>query len=89
MKSNANSLVLALVLAGLATPAGAALDPKMEAQLNARFAAADKNKDGKLTLDEARAGMPRVAMGFSLIDADKKGYVTLAQIKAFAAARMR
>ena len=47
-----------------------------------RFAAADQNADGKLTLEEAKAGMPRIASSFSKIDVDKKGYVTLDQIKA-------
>ncbi len=51
-------------------------------QAEERFAAADKNTDGKLTLEEAKAGMPRIASGFSKIDVDKKGYVTLDQIKA-------
>jgi hypothetical protein len=35
-----------------------------------------------LTLEEAKAGMPRIASAFSKIDVDKKGYVTLDQIKA-------
>ena len=51
-------------------------------QAEERFAAADKNADGKLTLEEAKAGMPRIASSFSKIDVDKKGYVTLDQIKA-------
>lgn len=51
-------------------------------QAEERFAAADKNADGKLTLEEAKAGMPRIASSFSKIDIDKKGYVTLDQIKA-------
>jgi Ca2+-binding EF-hand superfamily protein len=51
-------------------------------QAEERFAAADKNADGKLTLEEAKAGMPRVASGFSKIDVEKRGYVTLDQIKA-------
>ena len=38
--------------------------------------------NGKLTLEEAKAGMPRVASAFSKIDVDNKGYVTLDQIKA-------
>ena len=81
-----NHLVFFAMLAVLApapTPPGEA----MEARLAARFAAADKNHDGKLTLEEAQAGMPRVARGFALIDTGKKGYVTLAEIRAFAAAR--
>lgn len=50
-----------------------------------RFAAADKNHDGKLTLEEAKAGMPRIAEAFSKIDTDERGYLTLAQIEEVAA----
>lgn len=53
-------------------------------EIDERFAAADKNKDGKLTLEEAKAGMPRVASNFQRIDTQKKGYVTAAEIKAMA-----
>jgi len=55
------------------------------AVIESRFKSADKNGDGKLTLEEAKAGMPRVAEGFSRIDAEKKGYVTLDQLKTKAA----
>ncbi len=58
------------------------------ARLEKRFKEADKDGDGKLTLDEAKAGMPRVAEHFAEIDKDKKGYVTLDEIKA-AMATMR
>lgn len=51
-------------------------------QIEEKFKAADKNNDGQLTLEEAKAGMPRVAKGFSKIDTDNKGYVTVDQIKA-------
>jgi len=54
-------------------------------EIQQRFAAADKNHDGKLTLEEAKAGMPRVASHFDVIDADHKGYVTVAEIEAMAA----
>ena len=50
--------------------------------VEARFAKADKNGDGKLTLDEAKSGMPLVAKDFSKIDVENKGYVTLDQVKA-------
>lgn len=53
------------------------------AMLNQRFDNADADHDGKLTHDEARAGMPRVAEHFDEIDADHKGYVTKDQIVAF------
>jgi hypothetical protein len=52
------------------------------AQLEKRFKEANKKGDGKLTLEEAQAGMPRVAKNFTEIDKDKKGYVTLDEIKA-------
>lgn len=58
------------------------------AQMESRFAAADKNGDGKLTLAEAQAGMPRVAKNFSKIDRDGKGYVTVDDIKAAMASMM-
>ena len=51
-------------------------------ELETRFKAADKNADGKLTLQEAKDGMPRIADAFSHIDIEKKGYVTLDQIRA-------
>ncbi len=58
------------------------------AMVESRFAAADKNHDGKLTLAEAEAGMPRVAKNFSKIDSAGKGYVTLDEIKAAMASMM-
>jgi Ca2+-binding EF-hand superfamily protein len=54
-------------------------------KIAARFQDANKNHDGKLTLEEAKAGMPRVAKVFSQIDVENKGFVTLEQIQAFAA----
>ena len=81
------TLFVIAALLTISAPALAELSPTLDAQLTARFAAADKNKDGKLTLEEAKAGMPRVARGFSLIDSANKGFVTLAQIRAFAASR--
>ncbi|CAM3843151.1 EF-hand domain-containing protein [Polynucleobacter arcticus] len=49
-----------------------------------KFKVADKNQDGKLTLAEAQAGMPRIAKHFSYIDSQGLGYVTLNQILAVA-----
>lgn len=54
--------------------------PAGDQEVVARFKAADKNGDGKLTLEEAQAGMPRVAMAWDKIDLDKKGYITLEQL---------
>jgi len=79
-----SALALALVsLVGVST--AQTIDPATQAkltELEARFKVADKNADGKLTLQEAKDGMPRVADAFSHIDIDKKGYVTLEQIRA-------
>ncbi len=61
-----------------------AQESAMDKEIDQRFALADKNKDGKLTLVEAKEGMPRIASNFSRIDVKNKGYVTLAEIKAMA-----
>lgn len=62
----------------------AAQESFRDRQIDERFAAADKDHDGKLTLDEAKAGMPRVAANFDKIDTQKRGYLTVDQIKAAA-----
>ncbi len=56
---------------------------RMEQQLQARFSNANTTHDGKLTKDQAAAGMPMVAKHFDEIDAQKAGYITLPQIEAF------
>jgi Ca2+-binding EF-hand superfamily protein len=61
-----------------------AQESSLDKEIDQRFAMADKNKDGKLTLAEAKEGMPRIASNFSRIDVQNKGYVTLAEIKAMA-----
>ena len=79
-----SALALAMVaLAGgsAAQTVDAATQAKLT-ELETRFKAADKNADGKLTLEEAKDGMPRIADAFGHIDVEKKGYVTLNQIKA-------
>jgi len=60
---------------------------KILAKAQEKFAEADADHDAKLTLDEAKNGMPRVAKKFDEIDTDKKGYVTLDQIEAYLKAR--
>lgn len=52
-------------------------------QLQSRFASANTTHDGKLTQEQANAGMPMVAKHFDEIDVNKAGYVTLAQIETF------
>ncbi|TKI06105.1 EF-hand domain-containing protein [Martelella alba] len=58
-------------------------------RLQSRFTRADTNHDGKLTLDEAKSGMPMVAKYFSEIDAGHTGYVTLPQLEQFMASHQR
>jgi Ca2+-binding EF-hand superfamily protein len=59
-------------------------DATIEEKVTERFGKADVNRDGDLTMDEAKNGMPRVAKNFSAIDSTGKGYVSLSQILAFA-----
>ena len=73
---------LLAVTATFAQPAWAS--SAMDEQIDKKFAAADVDHDGKLTLEEAKAGMPRVAKNLDKIDTGKKGYVTADQIKAMA-----
>ncbi len=56
----------------------------MAGALQKRFAAADKNGDGRLTREEAQAGMPMVYKHFDEIDKAHAGSVSLADIAAFA-----
>ena len=57
-----------------------------EERMAARFAQADKNKDGSLSLEEAQAGMPRAAEHFSAIDADGNSAITLEELRQARAA---
>jgi hypothetical protein len=56
---------------------------RMMQQLQTRFSTANTTHDGKLTKDQAAAGMPMVARHFNEIDSQKAGYITLPQIEAF------
>jgi hypothetical protein len=55
-----------------------------------RFDAANTTHDGRLTLEQAKAGhMPMVVRNFSAIDTDHKGYVTKQDIQNFLAAHQQ
>ncbi|MBX3608362.1 MAG: calcium-binding protein [Hydrogenophaga sp.] len=56
---------------------------RMRAELDQRFAAADKNGDGRLSADEAKQGMPFVHRQFAKIDSAGEGSVSKAQIAAY------
>lgn len=67
-----------------APPAGgsAGIEHAMR-QLEIRFATANTTRDGKLTREQAAAGMPMVASHFDAIDTQHAGYVTLSRIEDF------
>lgn len=69
------------------TPGNERADKAM-AQLQKRFTAADTNRDGQLSREEARTGMPRLHVQFDHIDKEKTGSVSLAQIAVFVSQQM-
>ena len=73
---------LYLMSAGPAYADKASADARRDKQIESRFTAADKDSNGKLTLDEAKAGMPRVAKNFDQIKTGSNDYVTLDEVKA-------
>jgi len=59
-------------------------DASRNQEIAERFAKCDTNRDGKLTMNEAKGCMPRIYEHFSYIHTANKGYVTVAQIQAMA-----
>ncbi|GJG94976.1 EF-hand domain-containing protein [Cupriavidus pauculus] len=97
MKKMMAVVILCIVSAGAMAQGmpGGGGENKMErteqvlSQLQTRFANANTTRDGKLTRAQAQAGMPMVAKHFDEIDTHHVGYLTLPQIEAFMAQRMR
>ena len=82
MKSIIAAMTAALAFVALTPAAHADTYEEELAQLEARFKAADTNRDGKLTQDEAKeGGMSRLARFFGRADSDDDGFVTLEQLK--------
>lgn len=50
-------------------------------RLPERFAAADRDGDGRLTRDEARSGMPGVYKRFDALDRANRGWLTLDDLR--------
>lgn len=82
MRIHLNLIPVFITIGMFATANLYAEDSAQTRQIEEKFKAADKNSDGKLTLEEAKAGMPRVARAFSKIDVNNQGYVTVDDIKA-------
>ena len=89
--SNLNiSIFTAMLLAGVATTAGAgSTDPdtmarheEAKARILEKLKAADSNGDGMISRDEANAGLPEVASHFDKIDTDKNGFITFQEFQA-------
>lgn len=69
------------------TPGTAATAHRARKTYAERFAAANTTHDGKLTLEQARAGRMRsIVKNFAAMDAEKRGYVTFDQVTAYRAA---
>lgn len=66
----------------------APMAPAPHMGMKARFEAANTTNDGKLTLEQARAAhLGMVAHNFVQIDTERKGYVTLQDVKVWHQAR--
>lgn len=78
----ANRSICALCTVLLTPLVSYANDASRNQEIAERFAKCDVNKDGKLTLEEAKGCMPRIYSNFSYIDSGNKGYVTVAEIQA-------
>jgi len=75
-----------LMAATLLLPSALQAQSANAAIAEARFKAADGDKNGKLSKAEAKDGMPRIHANFDRVDTNKDGFVTLAEIKAALAA---
>ena len=64
-------------------PASSADNPVRHMTVRERFAVANTTHDGRLTLEQAKAGFPAMARLFDAIDRDHKGYITIDDIKAY------
>jgi len=60
----------------------AAMQAERKAEMERRFAAADKDGNGRISREEAKASMPRVAERFDALDTDKDGQLTRDELAA-------
>ena len=78
-------MLLALIAAAMfAVPAYAqTAQPTPRLTTEQRFDQANITNDGQLTLEQAKAKYKTVARHFATIDHDKKGYVTLDDVRSY------
>lgn len=95
MKTSLRILTAALMLAGFQSMAeqGAAPEGRPHPKPGEHFAKKDTNGDGKLSIEEFKAGMPEDKAAkadeiFAKIDADKDGSLTKEEMKAAHEKRM-
>jgi len=81
-------LILLVALVGCARGQGPRA-AQMSQELKSRFALADRDGNGRLDREEARAGMPRVHGSFDAIDTGRSGYVTIDQVQQYARSQAR
>ena len=78
-------LVAGAALTANAQPMGGNQVEEALTVMHQRFESADSNHDGRISREDARDRMPFVYRNFDAIDTEHKGYVTMAQIEAYAA----
>ena len=62
--------------------------PQQRRRMRERFEAANTTRDGKLTLDQAKAAnMVRIVRNFDAIDSQRRGYVTMEDIRTYSRAQ--
>jgi Ca2+-binding EF-hand superfamily protein len=80
-------IVPAVIVALLVSLSACAQDQsraqRIAAKAQERFAAADANHDGSLSLEETQKGLPRLAEHFGEIDADHDGQLSTTEILAY------
>lgn len=81
-----SSLIAALFTASAMAQPGPArgnMQPTVQGRALERFQAADSNKDGALSKEEASQGMPRLSERFAALDSNQDGKLTAEEFQTF------
>jgi len=82
MISRSNGIASLLIIAAMWSAPAVVLAGDFAKRLDDAFKRADKDKDGTLDRNEAKA-LPQVSKHFDRIDLNKNGAISLAEIKAY------